>query len=117
MIIFFEDFKNKTAEEVKKLYRFLSVDENFEADTSEKHNAFQTPRNSVLLFLYRFKILRQGIKKILPDSLLKKIQEKLMTGKKGKADDHLILHLKKLFEPDVRELEKLLNRNLKSWYA
>ena len=117
MLIFFEDFKANTASEVKRLYRFLNVEEKFLVDTTQKHNAFQTPRNKFFLALYRFDGLRKILKNILPASLLKKIKSSLMTDKKEAVDENTIAHLKKLFEPDVRELEKLLNRDLKSWYA
>ncbi len=116
MIIFFEDFKKDTHAVVKNLYHFLGVNENDEIDTEKKHNTFQTPRNRFVHAFYKNKFLRSTVKKIIPEKQIEGVKNIFLTKKKNKISEIVTQHMKELYKPDIQQLEKLVNRDLSSWY-
>ncbi len=116
LIIFFDDFKNDTGKEIKRLYHFLGIDESIQLNLGKTHNPFTTPRNGLFRFIYQFKSLRLMIKNILPDKMLATIQQLILTKKKTPPSDKTINYLVELYKPDIMKLEKLLTRNLSAWY-
>ena len=116
MIIFFEDFKNDTSAEIRKLYRFLAVDENVIIDTNKKHNAFQNPRNAIVHTFYKNKFLRQTVKRMVPEKQMERVKNIFLTRKKNMVSEIVLQYLRDLYKPDIQQLSKLVNRDLSSWY-
>lgn len=116
LIIFFEDFKNDASREVKKIFEFLDVDSDFQTNTNAKYNTFKTPRNSLIRSIYRIKFLRLGLKKLFPHFISDLIKSIILTKNKKKLPDESTMKiLKRLYTPDIKQLEKLLNRDLNTW--
>ncbi len=116
LVIFFDDFKNDTVREINRLCRFLGIDESVKLNLDKTHNPFATPRNFFFRFIYRFKSFRLLIKNSLPQKLLAGIQQIILTNKKTPPAGKTISYLRELYKPDIIQLEKLLNRNLSTWY-
>ena len=116
LIIFFEDFKNDAPHEVKRIFEFLDVDSDFQTDTSAKYNTFKTPRNSLIRSIYRIKFLRVVLKKLFPQFISDLIKSIILTKNKKKLPDEATMKfLKQIYTPDIKQLEKLLNRDLNTW--
>jgi len=116
LIIFFEDFKNHAPREVKKIFEFLDVDSGFQTDTNAKYNTFKTPRNSLIRSIYRIKFLRVVLKKLFPQFISDLIKSIILTKNKKKFPDEATMKfLKQIYTPDIKQLEKLLNRDLNTW--
>ncbi len=117
LIIYFEDINNNTQLEVEKLFHFLGVDSHFQINTTARYNTFKTPRNYIIREMYRIKSLRIALKNLLPEKLIDLIKNIILTkNKKRWPKESTISFLKELYKLDIQKLEKLLNRNLKSWY-
>jgi len=116
LIIFFEDFKNHAPREVKKIFEFLDVDSGFQTDTNAKYNTFKTPRNPLIRSIYRIKFLRVVLKKLFPQFISDLIKSIILTKNKKKFPDEATMKfLKQIYTPDIKQLEKLLNRDLNTW--
>ena len=112
----YDDFKNDTEKEIKKLYHFLEIDETVKLNLNKTHNPFSTPRNKLFRFIYQFKPLRLFIKNIFSEKLTGNIKNIILTKKKSVPSENTVNYLRVFFKPDIIKLEKLLNRNLSAWY-
>lgn len=116
LVILFDDFKNDTEKEIKRLYRFLEIDETIKLNLGKTHNTFAAPRNRLFSIIYRFKKVRMMMKKFLPQKIQSYILKIILTKKKTPVDEKTINFLNEFYKPDILKLEKLLNRNLSAWY-
>ena len=114
-VVLFDDFKTDAEGVIKKLYKFLQVNPDFENDTEEKHNISEQPRNKLLLALYRTKAIRKLMRKLFPASIIAGVKKILMTKKKSRNPE-VVSFLRNYYMPGIIELENILNRNLKNWY-
>lgn len=118
MIILFEDFKTNTDYEVRRLYRFLAIEENINVNTTVRYNSFATPRNKIIRKIYKNKSLRILFRKIFPQKLTSVIKKIILTKTKNNLPDpSTVKYLKALYKNDMLELEKILNQNLEKWYV
>lgn len=125
-IVFFEDVKKDPKAEIKKIYKFLGIKSNFVPPSLEKkvNETFQTRskffKNLVHGFLIftdkwqldglRMKIFESQMLQNIYTKLNKKFEKYPPMDKKTKA------RCIKIFKKDIMELEKLLGRDLSSWY-
>tara|TARA_B100000886_G_scaffold340503_1_gene310582 strand:+ start:7774 stop:8622 length:849 start_codon:yes stop_codon:yes gene_type:complete len=114
LVIFYEDFKNDTKKVMKSVFNFLEIEQQ-EIYFSIK-NPFLMPSNALISKLYKYKIIRKGIKTILPVSLLSLISSKYFSVKsKPMISNTTAQKLKQFYKSDVFQLEKLLNVDLARW--
>jgi hypothetical protein len=116
-ILLLEDLKKDPTEVIRKIYRFIGVDENFIPDLTKKHNAALIPRNSFLNRLMMIGALRVKIRKLLKGTSMKSKLKKLIYTQPeiSNEDEHEIQTLKGNYQEDIRKLAKLINRDLSMW--
>ncbi|MBA3646969.1 MAG: sulfotransferase [Chitinophagales bacterium] len=116
-IFIYEDLDLSKEKMIRELFDFLSIDKSILPDLNQKHNSYSTPRNEVIRFLYAQKTLRSMARKILPAGKVDKVKSFfLSSSKKKEKHEEAVAVMKNIFRPDIIELEKLLNKNLSSWY-
>jgi hypothetical protein len=122
-VILFRDFKKDTKQTLKNIFKFLDVDDSFIPSQESIHNKTGIPKNKLLHNLVGKdliinKWIYRGMKKILSDRLMEKIRLKIVgrnlenfPAMKKETKEYLINYYKE----DVKNLEKLLNRDLSFW--
>ncbi|MFL2570223.1 MAG: sulfotransferase family protein [Flavobacteriales bacterium] len=114
LVIFYEDFKTDTKKVMKSVFSFLQIEQQ-EIDFSIK-NPFLAPSNILISKLYKFNIIRKGVKTFMPERLLSLITSKYFSTKSKPILSYDIeQQLKAFYKSDVFQLEKLLNTDLARW--
>ena len=119
-IIFYEDFRDQTAKEIKRTFTFLGIDEDININFDIKHNVGgRTWRNKRLQdLLMKRNTLQLLLKKMLPQKFRKEIREKLLNISMRKSDpmsEETRKNLNIFFKQDILNLSNLLNRDLTNW--
>jgi hypothetical protein len=114
-IIFFDDLKNKQEETLADIYRFLNVDDTFNIKHKETVN-YQIDRTAnkiayTLLGRKGGRFLIQLMPKFIKDRLRKKLKAKQLPELNGEERRYYW----KMFEDDVAELEKVVDKDLSHW--
>ena len=116
LFIDYEDFKKNVSKTVDQVYNFLNISAEFAADTNTKYNAFTMPKNKVIRFIYSFVFLRRILIFLLPIYLIKNIRVFLFkVDKKPELLKETRIQLRKIFNDDVRKLEKVLCKDYSKW--
>jgi len=114
LVIFYEDFKDNTEKAMNRVFSFLEIEKQ-DIDFSIK-NPFLSTSNTLISKLYKFKIIRKGVKAIMPERLLLLIRSKYFSSKsKPMLSQATEQQLKVFYKSDVFQLEKLLNTDLARW--
>lgn len=114
LVIFYEDFKTNTETVMNRVFSFLEIEQQ-EIDLSIK-NPFLSPSNTLISKLYKFNVIRKGVKTIMPERLLSLIRSKYFSDKsKPMLSKAIEQQLKVFYKSDVFQLEKLLNTDLAKW--
>ncbi len=124
--LFYEEFSQNPLKYIKKLYHWLEVDDSFippslrkRINTSQEKNGFLR-KTSLRFFSKLEKVpaynLVQWLKKIGLIQLAKKV-DKIISSKRTNTHLTKILRseLKTIFQNDISDLEKILNKNLDIW--
>ncbi len=112
-----EDLKNDAPALMQSLYRFLNIDEHFQPQSDQVHNASGVIRNPALRLLWtRSNRLRSSLRPLLPSRLRHAafqwvIQdlEKLPFPAEQRAE------LTEVYRQDILQLQDLLDRDLSHW--
>ncbi|MCD4694406.1 sulfotransferase domain-containing protein [bacterium] len=136
LILAYEELKSNPEREIKKIYRFLGVDDNFvPKKITEKENVtgvktFKEKNRYLSKFLYSIRglISRESrfekfFQKIGVYKFLKKILKRnkiKVTVMENNKEDVLIedgdrKYLREIYKSDIKKLEKLLKRDLSFW--
>jgi len=129
LILFFEDIKSDPELTIKKLYRFLEVNDSFRPrGINKKYHTTAARLSSYYKIFKLISRLHIKLKKNLLGRLLIKILRKLginsyrmyaLMDRKGKSNNKIAKEdwkfLQGYFRQDVKNLEKLLNKNLSNW--
>ena len=114
LVIFYEDFKTDTKKVMKTVFSFLQIEKQ-EINFSIK-NYFLSTSNTLISKLYKFNIIRKGVKTIMTEHLLSLIRSKYFSTKsKPIISKSTEQQLKAFYKPDILQLEKLLNTDLARW--
>ncbi|MFT5672222.1 MAG: hypothetical protein ACI9JT_000851 [Polaribacter sp.] len=113
-IFFSEELKSNRNNTIQKLYRFLGI-QNFELTEDIKHNAYKEPKGFFLKKLYSMSFIRKNIKKVIPQSILKRGVEFFFNSTPPTLNNPDKILLKKYYYDDICELEKLLTKDLTEW--
>ena len=119
-IILFDDFKDNSDREMKKLFRFLNVKDSISVNTSNKYNVGGLAWKNK--FLKAIILKNSGLKRTLKMILSKKIINFLYTNItfmfKVRADEmqeKTRQSLRKYYKNDINKLAELINQDLTKW--
>lgn len=119
MIVFSEKLKQERRDTLKKIFRFIGVDETFytEAYANQKHRTEQKRRKGKVS---RYILERQVIKTLksyVPDRVKDPIKTWTRAAvNKPELPPGLDKKLKEYFQPDLHSLYKLTNESVDDWY-
>jgi hypothetical protein len=102
---------------ILSVFDFLNIDRSYIPELEGKYNTYSTPRNSIFRAIYSQKNLRTLARKIFPEKQVEMIKNLFLTRtKKAAVQEDMVSRMKEIYKPDIIELEKLLNKNLRHWY-
>jgi len=119
-IIIFEDFINNPNNTLKKIFKFLNVDNTFTPKTINQYNISGESKSKILNKLI---YSDYWLNKILTQLLPKKLRQEMtriatnINTKKIQIDENLKKELEKYFEEDILKTQKLINKDLSSWLS
>ncbi|MDC0204193.1 sulfotransferase [Flavobacteriales bacterium] len=119
-IIFYEDFRDDTEEEIKKIFKFLGLSLYAHIDFISRHNVGgKRWKNETIKHIFmKNNPLRSVLKKVIPKSLRKVVRDTLIsasTDKVAPMNENTRKKLNTFFKDDIKKLSTLLNRDLTHW--
>ena len=119
-IILYDDFRDNTKIEMKKVYKFLGVENDNNVNLDVKHNiGGRKWRISFLKHLFiGDNFVKSFIKSILPKEIRRpiyKILSNFLKNNTEKMSEETRLYLNNYFKDDIFELSKLINKDLEHW--
>jgi hypothetical protein len=119
-IIFYEDFRDDTEGEIKKIFKFLELSLSVNIDFVSRHNVGgKRWKNEKMKHVFmKNNPLKSALKKAIPKSLRKGVRDKLIsasTNKVAPMKENTRVKLNEFFKEDVKKLSDLLNRDLTHW--
>lgn len=115
LVLRFEDFAHDPAATMRVVYRFIGVDADFVPDVRVRHHRSLLPRARWIgTAVARTRALRRLVLPRLPPRLVARIGDAIMRAPPPLAPGTRARLLPR-FEDDVRELERLLGRDLAPW--
>lgn len=123
MVCLFDDLEGDAAGFYRQIFRFLQVDDGFEANTGERYNQSGRAKNSTLESLLRGTYdARRALKRHLPSALALPLARKYHSSaaRNYERDGGLTSGLKqeltdRHFRSDILELQTLIGRDLSHW--
>lgn len=109
LIILHDDLKNKPLETYKKICNYLEIDDSFIPNFSKKYNTNDNVETRKFFKLLKKIDRKISFSKFLPNYLKSQIFKKPKMSNKNKK------LLKSLYENEIKELVKFLNRDLNHW--
>ena len=118
-VILFEDIIDDPQKITKEVFEFLGVDSSFTPDTSKKANVAGKPKGVAGWIVMKLRknnlIPNIEFSKYLPEFIVSYIL-KTIYSKPEKTDNKTINSLtKKYYKEDIKQLEKLIERDLSNW--
>lgn len=117
-----EDLRFDAREAMKKLFRFLRVDDSVQVDTSGKENVASAPRSAWFMrFLSKRSFIKRPIGVLLSPYSKRRIRERLrrMNSRANattpQLDKAVEKELREKYRDDVKRLERLIDRDLSAW--
>ncbi len=117
-VLLFEDFTKNLHETMADIFRFLGVDPNVEIDTGLRHNESGVPKNRGLFnFISRPNPIKEVFKPLFPPAVRERIgiRAKSMLLQKVSMEPATRQELQSFFDPDIRKLATVLDRDLGAW--
>ena len=119
-VIIFDDFRDNTENQMKKIYQFLGISDNKNIDYETRHNVGgkRWKNDKMKHLLMRKNPIKSIFKKIIPKGLRRGIRNNLVSASTNKVPpmkNHTRIMLNDFFREDVKKLSILLNRDLKHW--
>ena len=119
-IIFYEDFRDDTEEELKKIFKFLGLSLSTNIDFISRHNVGgkRWKNEKIKQVFMKNNLLKSALKKVIPKSLRKGVRDTLIsasTDKVAPMKENTRIKLNAFFKDDVKKLSDLLNRDLTHW--
>jgi len=117
-VFLYRDFKNNPEDMLKRLFRFLRVNDGFVPDMDTRYNISGVPRNAKLHdFLSKPNRTKKVIKKLMPARSREKMRLWLKNRNMSRPelDQGARRRLIGLYKEDVMLLEKLIKRDLSGW--
>lgn len=118
-ILFHEEMQNAPSALVARVLSFLEVDPLSEVDTSDRHNtAFVPSDSSIVRLVQSGGVLRSLVSKFLPQGSRRRLYHYIMQHNARTpppCELETRRRLRQFFEADIRQLERLVNRDLSLW--
>ncbi|OEU63625.1 MAG: hypothetical protein BBJ57_13325 [Desulfobacterales bacterium PC51MH44] len=112
-----EDLRENAFRVVLSVYEFLGINNSILPDSERQHNVYQKPRNVLVRQLYSVNPLRTLAKAIIPARLVESVKDTLLVREeKPELSENTRKYLASLFADDTLKLQKLINRDLSTWY-
>ncbi len=117
----YDELKAFPTDLMKKVFRFLEVDDAFIPDFSIKHNVSGTPKSKALnRFLIRPNRLKDIVRPLLPRTVrrflgLKAKQLNLAAENKPEISPETYTYLSNLYRDEIRALQHLIDKDLSHW--
>jgi len=115
MVITFEEFKQNNLDTLKKIFKFLDVDESFVPNLKKLHNPTKSPKNRLVQLIYFYQHKYNIRTNILPVSFKKKLREVLFHKSKKPIQDKTKKKLQEFYQSDLACLEKVTNKIFFEW--
>ena len=116
-VFIYDDLTDKLESMILAVFDFLAIDKTYIPSLEGRYNTYSIPRNPFFRKLYSQKRLRTIAKKLVPTEKVEAIKDIFLTrDKKVDKNEATVKELKRIFTPDIKELEKLIHRNLSAWY-
>tara|TARA_B100000945_G_C20299700_1_gene557409 strand:- start:26 stop:886 length:861 start_codon:yes stop_codon:yes gene_type:complete len=115
LVVDYDDFKNKTSDIVKKVYKFLKIDINFSPELNNKHNARFIVNNRLLKFLFSKIIIRKAMNLIFPKFIKSFIKNQFFNNKPPILLSSSRLYLRQYFKKDIENLSNFLQKDYSKW--
>lgn len=116
-IFIYDDLSDKLEAMLLSVFDFLDIEQIPLPGVGGRYNTYSIPRNPLFRFLYSQKRLRTLARKMVPSESIEAIKNLFLTrSKKAASNEAIVKELKRIYTPDIKNLEKLLDRNLSSWY-
>lgn len=127
-VFLFDDLKADADDLMRSLYRFLGVDEMFEADTGTKYNVSGVPKNRALhTFQNTLLSTNNPIKNVVKPLLPKRLRHAALHGVVGQIrrvnfearplDEATARRLLEQYHDDILKTQALIGRDLSHWLA
>jgi hypothetical protein len=116
LILLFDDLKRRNADFIDKISCFLGIDKSSFLLTDQRHNLGIKPRFASLNYILHTSNLKNLIRTVLPKPVTE-LGKKVYYGNKdpkGASPEDVRL-LRPFFNDDVRNLSRLINRDLSHW--
>lgn len=117
-VVFYEDFKKDNIASLNEIITFLGLSK-FEFQKIDNRNIGGIPKSKILLKILRKKsYFKKLFQKIIPNSKKKFIYNYVFNRnltKAPKLNQETKIKISKLYEADIKKLEKLLDIDLTSW--
>ncbi len=120
-ILFFEDFIQDPKITMSELSEFLAIENTWKNGSIKTYNASGIPKNKVAEFVdklvFKPNKFKDRFKFILPAQVRKEIKLRIPDRlfHKEALTERLRLELMDLYETDIQQLEKILDRDLSRW--
>jgi len=114
-VMLYDDMKHDNNIFTNKVISFLGLEEDLNIDFETPYNSYKKSSFRFINFLYSISFIRKTIIKLLPYSLLQKINNSFFTKKETKISKELEMRLYDLFINDILLLEQMLGIELKLW--
>ena len=119
-VIFYEDFRDDTEEEIKKIFKFLELSLSANIDFISRHNVGgKRWKNEKMKHVFmKNNPLKSALKKVIPKSLRKGVRDTLISASTEKVvpmKENTRIKLSTFFKDDIKKLSNLLNRDLTHW--
>ncbi len=120
LIILHEDFRDDTQSVLRRVFQFLDVDDKQIIDTNIKYNiGGKQWKNRFLKYMFHSNnVIKKFANFITPSFIKKQLTNKLVNLSKNKVPPMHIKteqFLKNFYKEDVKNLSKLINRDLHKW--
>lgn len=117
-IFLFEDLQEDPSRVCKDIFQFLEVDSRFQPEHYPRFNPSGEPRNRWLInFLLMPGKLKNALKPFIPWHMRQQMKNWLGRRmiKKMTLPDNIRQELIEIYKDDIRQLEKLIHRDLSNW--
>ena len=120
-VILFDDLKRDTAGTYQDVLEYLEIDSSFKPELEQKNAAPPVSIRFLHRFWIRHPLIREKLGRLLGPKLRKNMmyffQAVLPKGEgKKPISDEFSAQLRKQFQPEIQQLECLLERDLTHWY-
>ena len=121
-IVIYDDFERDPQIELRRIYKFLDIDDNFEANTNSRPNVSGIPKNRIYqkvvdYFFMHANPIRSLSRLLFPEETRWRVTTKFrnLNLRKNQMPENIRKQLLNIFKDDIIQLEKLIDKDLSAW--